>query len=450
MASISRDKDSGITHIYFVGSDGRRRKVSLGKATKKQADTTKLRVEQLVQDQRLGTPHDSGLIAWINALPDAMRTRLEAAGLLGSKPKAATLAELIKRFLAARTVKDGTKASYKQCTDSLLQHFGADKAIDQIGAADADAWRAAITTEARTRSDGSTRTLARATVAKRVNIAKAIFSKARVWKLLPSSPFEHMKSGSQANPARAHYISKADAAKLIDACGSVQWQAIIGLARYAGLRCPSELRELKWTDINWERKAVTVRSPKTEANPAHAVRVVPVCEELQPILMRLFERAKEGAVEMVPQAHVSHAALYRGMDRIIRRAALTPWPKVFNNLRASCATDWASEIPLADSSRWLGHSPAIAAKHYLQPNDRHFKAVTGSGAWLTSPPVRNGAESGALTVQKAVQNRVQQAAAPKGTEWSRAKATLYEERGCASSCELTQPRSTTLRGRGGI
>jgi hypothetical protein len=138
------------------------------------------------------------------------------------------------------------------------------------------------------------------------------------------------------------------------------------------------------------------------------------------------------------------------MDRIIRRAALTPWPKVFNNLRASCATDWASEIPLADSSRWLGHSPAIAAKHYLQPNDRHFKAVTGSGAWLTSPPVRNGAESGALTVQKAVQNRVQQAAAPKSTEWSRAKATLYEERGCASSCELTQPRSTTLRGRGGI
>ena len=34
MASLSRDKDSGITHIYFVGSDGRRRKVSLGKATK--------------------------------------------------------------------------------------------------------------------------------------------------------------------------------------------------------------------------------------------------------------------------------------------------------------------------------------------------------------------------------------------------------------------------------
>ncbi len=283
-----------------------------------------------------------------------------------------------------------------------------------------------------------------------MNIAKTIFSKARVWKLLPSSPFEHMKSGSQANPARAHYISKADAAKLIDACSSVEWEAIIGLARYAGLRCPSEIRELKWADLNWDQKALTVRSPKTEANPAHAVRVVPVCEELQPILLRLFERAKEGAVEMVPQAHVSHAALYRGMERIIARAALTAWPKVFNNLRASCATDWASEIPLADSSRWLGHSPAIAAKHYLQPNDRHFKSVTESGAWLASPPVRNGAESGALSLEQAVQNRVQRAAAPKSTEPTFATATPDGERGCASSCELTQPRSTTLRGRGGI
>jgi hypothetical protein len=220
--------------------------------------------------------------------------------------------------------------------------------------------------------------------------------------------------------------------------------------RWTVRRCPSELRELKWTDLNWEQKALTVRSPKTEANPAHAVRVVPVCEELQPILMRLFERAKEGAVEMVPQAHVSHAALYRGMDRIIRRAALTPWPKVFNNLRASCATDWASEIPLAGSSRWLGHSPAIAAKHYLQPNDRHFKAVTGSGAWVASAPVKNGADSGALGRQREVQNRVQHAAAPKSTELTCATATPDSERGCASSCELTQPRSTTLRGRGGI
>jgi len=29
-------------------------------------------------------------------------------------------------------------------------------------------------------------------VAKRTNIAKAIFSKAKVWKLLTTSPFEHM------------------------------------------------------------------------------------------------------------------------------------------------------------------------------------------------------------------------------------------------------------------
>ena len=447
MASVSKSQ-SGTVELYFIGIDGKRRKLSLGKATKKQAETTRLRIEQLVQDQRLGATHESGLIEWIKGLPESTRGRLEAAGLVGQRAKVVTLAELIDRFRQGRTVKRGTMAAYKQCTDSLLLHLGADTPIDKISPADADTWRGKISSGGRVREKEGPRSLSRATVAKRTNIAKAIFSKAKVWKLLTTSPFEHMKSGSQSNPERAHYISKADTQKLLDACPNIQWQALIGVARYAGLRCPSEMRELRWSDLTWEQKSLTVRSPKTEANPNHAVRIVSICAELQPILMELYETAETGATEgdmaMLPQAHRAHVNIFLGLKKIIESAGMKPWPRLLQNLRASCATDWAGDHPIHESSKWLGHSPTVAAKHYLQSKDLHFKAVTGSGPWITA--AKAGADLGAPEVQ----NWGQQGAAPKGTELKSPSLTPETQRGCASPCETVQPRATHINGRRGI
>jgi len=452
MASISRTK-AGKTELYFIGADGKRRKLSLGKATKKQAETTRLRVEQLVQDQRLGTPHESGLIEWINGLPESMRKRLESTKLVSQKAKAITLADLIDRVKRGRTVKPGTMAAYKQCTDSLLLHLGAGTPIDTITPADADAWRSKIAEGGRVREKEGPRSLSRATVAKRTNIAKAIFSRAKIWKLLTTSPFEHMKSGSQSNPDRAHYISKEDTQKLLDACPNIQWRALIGIARYAGLRCPSEIRALRWSDLNWEQKSLTVRSPKTEANPIHAVRMVPVCAELQPILTELYQSAEAGAAEgdmppMLPQAHRAHVNIFHGLKKIIERAGMKPWPRLLQNLRASCATDWAGEHPIHESSKWLGHSPTVAAKHYLQSKDLHFKAVTGSGPWITA--AKTGASVGAELGALEVQNRGQHGAATNGTEWKPPSLNPETQRGCAARCEQTQPRAFFFSGRRGI
>ena len=66
--------------------------------------------------------------------------------------------------------------------------------------------------------------------------------------------------------------------------------------------------------------------------------------------------------------------------KIITRAEHTPWPRLFQNLRASCATDWVERYPALVVAKWLGHSPMIAATHYLQTRERHFEdVVTGEG-----------------------------------------------------------------------
>ena len=50
---------------------------------------------------------------------------------------------------------------------------------------------------------------------------------------------------------------------------------VVALARYGGLRCPSEIALLKWSDIHWDAERMTVTSPKTKRY-GKATRVVPI------------------------------------------------------------------------------------------------------------------------------------------------------------------------------
>jgi hypothetical protein len=66
--------------------------------------------------------------------------------------------------------------------------------------------------------------------------------------------------------------------------------------------------------------------------------------------------------------------------KVIERAGLKPWPRLFHNLRASCATDWVETFPNHVVAGWLGHSPMVAATHYLQTRDAHFDLAAGIGS----------------------------------------------------------------------
>ena len=61
------------------------------------------------------------------------------------------------------------------------------------------------------------------------------------------------------------------------------------------------------------------------------------------------------------------------MMRIIKRAGLTPWPKLFHNLRASRETELAEKFPIHVVCKWVGHNARIAEKHYLTVRDEYFR-----------------------------------------------------------------------------
>src|SRR5262249_32651655 len=153
-------------------------------------------------------------------------------------------------------------------------------------------------------------------------------------KLIHLNPFVDLKASSQVNRSREYFLSKADASKVLGACPDAQWRLLFALSRYGGLRCPSEHLALKWQDIDWARGRMLVHSPKTEHHPGGDSRFVPLFPELAPYLREVFEQAEPGTEYVITRYRSTNTNLRTQLIRIIRRAGLKPWPKLFQNLRA--------------------------------------------------------------------------------------------------------------------
>jgi hypothetical protein len=98
----------------------------------------------------------------------------------------------------------------------------------------------------------------------------------------------------------------------------------------------------------------------------------------------------EAAVKTGPRPFLSNDDLFAALrvnlwtqlERIIRRAGLQPWPKLFHNLRATRETELAESFPIHVVCAWIGNSSAIAAKHYLQVTEEHFGRAINGGAQI--------------------------------------------------------------------
>jgi integrase len=231
-----------------------------------------------------------------------------------------------------------------------------------------------------------------------VKRVKQFFTAAQRLRLIADNPFAHIKCGNFAEN-RFYFVSRQEAEAVLEECPDAEWRLIFALARFGGLRVPSEILPLEWGDVNWEKNRFTVRSPKTAHHDGKGSRVVPIFPELLPYLREAFEIAKPGARYVIARRRDGNANLRTQLTRIIERAGLAPWPKLFVNLRSTRETELAERFPLHVVTAWLGNSPDVARKHYLQTTEEHFDRAAGG---------KSAAESAAL-----VEHFPQQQAAAK-------------------------------------
>ncbi len=362
MASVSKNKETGDVTMQFTGLDGKRKTLRLGKARQRTVDKVKTHLEELLEARQLGrSPYDE-TTAWVNWIAEKnspLFNKLANQGLVPQRkaPERATLGAFLDSYVAGRSdVKAGTATVYGHTRRCLVDYFGADKPLGEITLADADDWRrwlARPKNEKRPEQGGQG--LAENTARRRCGIAKQFFRTAVRRRLIAENPFADMKGMSVlANRSRDYFVTREEAQKVFDACPDAQWKLLFALSRYGGLRCPSEHLGLRWGDVDWERGRMTVRSPKTEHHEGKATRSVPLFPELRPFLEAVWDEAEPGTEYVITRYRERNSNLRTQLERIIGRAGLKPWPKLFHNLRGTRQT----ELPNPITSFALGSATA--------------------------------------------------------------------------------------------
>ncbi len=233
--------------------------------------------------------------------------------------------------------------------------------------------------------------------------AKLLFAYATDHGWVEANPFRKLKSTSLAATAR-HYVTPEDTVSLLKACPGLQWKLLIGLARYAGLRVPSEAFAITWDMVGWDKKALCIPSKKTRRYAES--RVCPILAELMELLNRGWDFAAEKATTILT---LSVANVRRKLPAIIKDAKLQPWKELFKTLRRSCETHFVSlGHPAHAVSNWLGHSSQVSKDYYLMITSDAFQNATEKKTDLQDRPTHPlkdgsiipGAESGAVNCGK--------------------------------------------------
>jgi integrase len=378
MASISTDP-AGFKRLVFTNSAGQRKAIHLGRIPDRDADVIKGHVEQILIAIKNNTVPHRKTAEWLAQLGDDLAGKLQAVGLIVAtkQQEAVTLAAFLDSYIAKRA--DGKKNSVSNlriAANRLKAFFPESTPLASITPGMADDWILYLQREK----------YARATIGRSIKYSKQFFRAAVRAKLIAENPCDGIKPPGEANEARRFFVSRELAQRVLDACPDTEWKLLFALSRWGGLRCPSEHLNLKWAEVDWERGRFLVHAPKTEHHEDGGDRWVPIFPELRPHLEAAFEQADPGAVYVIGRHRDTNINLRTQLFRIIVRAGEKPWPKPFQNCRATRETELAAEYPIHVVCAWIGNTERIASKHYLQVTDDYF--VQAAKPTTPSKPTR--------------------------------------------------------------
>lgn len=371
MASIvtRTGKRGKLREIQFTHK-GKRRVVHVGRCTRKQADKVRMHIEALLAQSITGQTAAEETQRWLADRSDDMYDRIARTGLCERRGVYGVVS-WVDRCLEAKQASDAssTQTRRKQARRLMLEHFTADRDLRTITPGDADDFEAYLIR----------RGLAEGTIRKRLADVSAWFSSAVRHKLIPENPFADIKTSVPATKSHA-YITKADAERVMDELPNTRLRLIFALARWGGLRTPSEPAGLLWSNVDWAGRRFSFVDVKRSRKSKSVIRTVPIFSELIAPLQEHFDHAPEGVDEVFPGMSTNSSALIAPIERAIRLAGVERWPRLLQNLRASRETELVAEAlkdgrDIKGVCAWIGNSPDVAMKHYLMVRDSEADIV---------------------------------------------------------------------------
>ena len=378
MASLCSDSGKrGTTYRVLVGAAKTgRHTIRLGRVTKKIAETAKRMIESLESAKAAGHSVDRETAEWVGRVSDEIHDRLFRAGLVPRREQegqgVVTLGRHLEQYFGTLgKQKPNTARNYARARRLLEEHFGKDRTLDSITEGDADGYRRWLLDN-----------YAVASASVDLRRARQFLKAAVRRRLIATNPFADVPCGPQANDDRIVFVPAETIERVIAICPDADWRMIFALPRFGGVRFPSEVEDLKWSDVDWENNRFTVHEKKLEHHPGRGRRVVPIFEALRPHLERAYRERAPGAVYVVPRARQG-SNLGTHAKRLAIKAGFEPWPKFFTNLRGSCSDDLERQgVAEKAINAWIGNTAHLRRRHYHAVRPEDWAAVTGKAAQI--------------------------------------------------------------------
>jgi len=228
-----------------------------------------------------------------------------------------------------------------------------------------------------------------ATVNKDIRTLKRLFNLAiepRGYLLEGTNPFRHIKPRKKAEKPK-RYVSPTEYQALIDVATNSWWRALLAVAYGAGLR-RGEMLNLVWSDVDFEGHQIAV-APKRPTDGLwawepkdHECRLIPVPDQVMDVLAKLQADSEKGCPYVfLPKWRWQHILRRRGkgqwaedgtlvnnikrtFDGLLKKAGVPH--STLHDLRRSCITNWARELPAHVVQKLAGHSDIkTTQKYYL-------------------------------------------------------------------------------------
>lgn len=379
MASLQRIDEGGrkCWRLRF-SIDKRRCTVGLGSFDEAAALVAKEHIELLVDQLGRNRPPSVKTAQWLDKLPATIHDRLSSLGLAEARSRSKlprTITAFMRAYIDSRS--DWKKScNHKQSVDHLGRFLGRDIPLASLTRADADRFHRWMMS-----NDKGAPGLSPNTAGQHIKRCRQMMRAAIHDRLIDDNAFDGIKIDLRSDKSKNFFVDSAAAAAILEACPDQEWRVLFALARFGGLRCPSEVLGLRWSDIQWDRGRFKVRSPKTE-KAGKAERIVPLFPEVLDELNSLFGLVAPGVRSpadgfVIARYRDIEANLRTQMGRIIDRAGLTRWPKPFMALRSSRRTELERSGRFANHvlNDWFGHTGAIAETHYLQVTEDDFSVA---------------------------------------------------------------------------
>ncbi len=384
MASLGRVTDNGRNcwRIRFTVQKSRK-SITLSGIDDADSQIWLKHVEHLIECVNNNKAPSKATTKWTGTLSAEQLDKLFEKGLVseGSRPAVDTkptgLNDYLTGYIQSRKpeIKIRTYIGLTTVAERLTEFFTPGRNICDIQATDARRFRVWLEFENKRNKPIDEAgnplkvKLSEGTIRRCIGRASQFFKQAVEDGLIDRNPFTGQTTTVKCNKDRQRYIELETFSKVLEHAPNSRWRALMVLARLGALRVPSEVKGLRWTDIAWEAKRFTVHSPKTEHHEGKGTRIVPLFPDIEVELLKLFVEAKS---EFVFPGIDGNSNLRTTLEKIIKRAGVQQWPKLWQNLRASGATDLARTMPSHVAAEICGHTEQVAKEHYWQVTDSDF------------------------------------------------------------------------------